>query len=409
MSDFREVNVDELRNLFSERALADDTMLLSMGPQHPATHGVLRLLLELDGEVVVGCVPDIGYLHTGMEKNMEAKTYIKAEVMTDRMDYLNPIGNNLVYSLAVEKLCNLDVPERAQVIRVILAELQRISSHLLWLGSTCLDLGAMSVFLYAMREREQVLDIFELCSGQRMMTTYIRPGGIWRDVPANFVETVQNFLDILPGRIDQYKSLVHKNDLFHQRTKKIGVIKHEEAVKWGITGPILRGSGLAYDVRKARPYSGYENFEFDIPYREDGDVFARYEVRMDEMVQSARIVKQGLEMLKPGPVRSSNYKFVPPPRSEIGVSMEALIHHFKFWTEGFVPPVGSVFVSTESPRGELGVYLESNGTSKPHRVHYRTPSFAALQIMPLLSKGHFIADLVSIIASIDIILGDSDR
>lgn len=409
MTDIREVSMDEIRHLVSERAISGETMLLNMGPQHPSTHGVLRLLLELDGEIVVNCVPDIGFLHTGVEKNMEAKTYLKAEVMTDRLDYLNPIGNNLVYCLAVEKLCELDVPPRAQVIRVILTELTRLSSHLLWLGTSGLDLGAMSVFLYTMREREMLLDIFEMCSGQRMMTTYIRPGGLWRDVPEEFVPAVERFLKIIPKNIDEYESLLRDNPLFIDRTRGIGVIQAEECLQWGITGPILRAGGMAYDLRKARPYSGYEQFEFDIPTRAAGDVYARYEIRMAEMRESIKIVRQAIDRLPAGEVRSNNRKYVTPPRSEIGTSMEALIHHFKLWTEGFTPPAGSVYVATESPRGELGVFLESNGTSKPYRVHFRTPSFANLQIMPLLSRGHFIADVVGIIASIDIVLGDTDR
>jgi NADH-quinone oxidoreductase subunit D len=409
MSDFRDVRIEELSHLLSERSRTGETMLLNMGPQHPSTHGVLRLLLELDGEIVVNCVPDIGFLHTGVEKNMEAKTYQKAEVMVDRLDYLNPLGNNLVYSLAVEKLLELDVPPRAQVLRVILAELTRINSHLVWVGTSGLDLAAMSTFLYAMREREKILDIFEMCSGQRMMTTYIRPGGLWRDVPVEFEAAVRDFVRIMPKRIDEYESLLTKNFLFLERCKNIGVISAEECIQWGITGPVIRGAGIAYDLRKARPYSGYEHYEFDIPTYQGGDIYARYMVRMEEMRQSLRIIQQAMDTLPIGPVRSNNRKYVPPPRSEIGISMESLIHHFKLWTEGFTPPVGSVYAAIESPRGELGVFLESDGSPKPYRVHYRTPSFANLQIMPLLTRGHFVADVVGIIGSIDIVLGDADR
>lgn len=409
MPDFRETNIEELQHLVSERALKGETMLLNMGPQHPSTHGVLRLLLELDGEIVVNCIPDIGFLHTGVEKNMESKTYQKAEVMVDRLDYLNPLGNNLVYCLAVEKLLELDVPPRAQALRVILAELTRINSHLVWVGTSGLDLAAMSTFLYTMRERERILDIFEMISGQRMMTTYIRPGGLWRDVPVEFEPAVREFVKIMPKRIDEYESLLTKNYLFLERTKNIGVICAEECLKWGITGPVLRGAGVAYDLRKARPYSGYEHYEFDIPTYDGCDIYARYMVRMEEMRQSLRIIQQAMDTLPFGPVRSNNRKYVPPPRSEIGVSMEALIHHFKLWTEGFTPPVGSVYSAIESPRGELGVFLESDGSPKPYRVHYRTPSFANLQTMPLLTRGHFVADVVGIIGSIDIVLGDTDR
>jgi NADH-quinone oxidoreductase subunit D len=409
MPDFREVTVDQLRHLVSDRAVTGETMLLNMGPQHPSTHGVLRLLLELDGEIVVNCIPDIGFLHTGIEKNMEAKQYQKAEVMTDRIDYLNPLGNNLVFCLAVEKLCDLDVPPRAQVLRVMLAELTRIASHLLWLGTSALDLGAMSLFLYTMREREMILDIFEMISGQRMMTTYIRPGGLWRDVPVEFEGAVNDFLEIMPARIKDYESLLNKNPLFLDRTVGIGVISPEQCRQYAVTGPVLRAAGVAYDVRKANPYSGYENFDFDIPIETAGDVRARYLVRMGEVRQSLRIVQQALEMLPYGPVRSNNRKFVPPPRSELGVSMEALIHHFKLWTEGFNVPQGSVYVNMESPRGELGVFLESDGGPKPYRIHYRTPSFPSVQILSLLTPGHFVADVVAIIASLDIILGDTDR
>ncbi len=409
MTEIREVSVDELRHLVSDRALAGENMLLNMGPQHPSTHGVLRLLLELDGEIIVNCVPDIGFLHTGVEKNMEAKTYQKAEVMTDRLDYLNPIGNNLVYCMAVEKLCEIDVPPRAQAIRVILAELTRINSHLVWLGTSGLDLAAMSIFLYCMREREKILDIFEMVSGQRMMTTYLRPGGLWRDVPVEFEEAVGKFIDEFPPEIEKYHGLLDTNELFIDRTKGISVITKDECIQYSVTGPILRASGMAYDLRKAIPYSGYEQYDFNIPTRNDGDIYARYEVRMDEMEQSLKIIRQALNKLPYGPVRSNNRKYVPPPRSEIGVSMEALIHHFKLWTEGFSPPKGSVYVATESPRGELGVFMESDGGPKPYRVHYRTPTFVNLQIMPILARGHFVADVVAAIGSIDIVLGDADR
>ena len=404
-----EITSDELRHLVSSRALEGETMLLNMGPQHPSTHGVLRLLLELDGETVVNCIPDVGYLHTGIEKNIEAKTYEKAETMTDRLDYLNTMGNNLAYCLAVEKLVDLDVPERAQVIRVMFTELQRIASHLVWLGTHALDLAAMSVFFYCFNQRERILDIMEMCSGQRMMTTYFRPGGLWRDVPAGFEEAVRAFIDDFPRRVDDYEGLLSKNPIFLDRTKNIGVMTAEEGVAWGITGPSLRGSGLAYDLRKDEPYSGYEQYEFEVPVAKEGDVYARYWVRMQEFRQSLRIVRQALDRLPKGPFRSNNRKFVPPPRSELGTSMEAVIHHFKLWTEGFPAPKASVYVPVESPRGELGVFLEGDGGPKPYRCYWRTPSFVNLQILPKLSKNHLVADLVAIIGSIDIVLGDVDR
>jgi NADH-quinone oxidoreductase subunit D len=404
-----EVTLDGIHRLVTEGAVEGKTVLLNMGPQHPSTHGVLRLLLELDGEVVINCIPDFGFLHTGVEKNMEAKTYEKAAVMTDRLDYLNTVGNNLVYCLAIEKLVDLDVPPRAQAIRVILTELQRIASHLVWLGTHALDLAAMSVFLYCFREREIILDVIEMCGGQRMMATYFRPGGLWRDTPVEFEAAVRNILKTFPARFDEYEALLTKNPLFIERTKNIGILSIDDALRWNITGPILRACGVAHDLRKVQPYSGYEQYEFEVPTRTEGDTYARYLVRMEELRQSLRIIQQALDGLPFGPVRSNNRKFVPPPRSELGVSMEALIHHFKIWTEGFSAPSGYVYVAVESPRGELGVYLEGDGGPKPYRVHWRTPSFANLQVIPLLAKGHFVADLVALLGTIDIVLGDIDR
>jgi NADH-quinone oxidoreductase subunit D len=411
MADYQleEIPVGPYRHLVSERAISGETMLLNMGPQHPSTHGVLRLLLELDGEIIVNCIPDIGYLHTGVEKNMEAKSYIKAEVMCDRLDYMNPLGNNLAYCLAVEKLVELDVPLRAQALRVILVELQRIASHLVWLGTFGLDLAAMSMFLYCFREREDILDIFELVSGQRMMTTYIRPGGLWRDVPAEFDAAVRHILEIMPARIDEYESLLTKNPLMLDRTTKIGVLAKDVALSYGVTGPMLRASGVEWDLRKAQPYSGYEQYEFNVPTSPDGDTLARYVVRIAEMRESLKIIRQALDKMPNGPVTSDNRKFVPPPRSELGTSMEALIHHFKLWTEGFAAPKASVYSAVESPRGELGVYLEGNGGPKPHRVFWRTPSFDNLSVISVITKGHLVADLIAILASVDIVLGDIDR
>jgi NADH-quinone oxidoreductase subunit D len=409
MAQIEEVNVGPYRHLVSERALAGETMLLNMGPQHPSTHGVLRLLLELDGEIIVNVIPDVGYLHTGIEKNMEAKTYLKAEVMTDRLDYMNTVGNNLAYCMAVEKLVGLDVPERAQSIRVILTELQRIASHLVWIGTFGLDLAAMSMFLYAFREREQILDILELCSGQRMMTTYIRPGGLWRDVPVEFEAAVRDFIKTFPRRIDEYEALLTKNPLFLDRLIGIGKLDAATALQYGVTGPTLRASGVNWDLRKARPYIGYEQYDFNVPVATEGDTYARYLVRVQELRETLKIVEQALNKLPLGPVRSDNRKFVAPPRSEIGVSMEALIHHFKLWTEGFPAPKASIYSAIESPRGELGVYLEGDGGPKPYRVHLRTPSFDNLSVLSKIVKGHLVADLVAILASIDIVLGDIDR
>lgn len=409
MTQLQEVTYEEIKHLVSDRAMEGETMLLNMGPQHPSTHGVLRLLLELDGETVLNCIPDIGFLHTGIEKNMEAKTYMKAEVMTDRLDYLNTVGNNLAYCLAVEKITELDVPPRAQALRVILAELQRIASHLVWLGTSGLDLGATSPFLYCFREREYILDIFEMVSGQRMMTTYIRPGGVWRDVPAEFEDTVRNFIKMFPARVDEYEALLTRNPILLDRMLGIGVLTKEQALDIGATGPVLRGSGVNWDLRKARPYMGYEQYDFEVPVFDAGDVYSRFRVRIQEMRESLKIVEQALNKLPMGPVRSSNRKYVPPPRSEIGRSMESLIHHFKLWTEGFDVPKGAIYSAVESPRGELGVYLESDGGPKPYRIHWRTPSFDNLQALPIMAQGVLVADLIAIIGSIDIVLGDVDR
>ena len=409
MTQLEEVTLDELKHLVSNRAITGETMMLNMGPQHPATHGVLRLLLELDGEIVINCIPDIGFLHTGIEKNMEAKTYQKAEVMTDRLDYLNTVGNNLAYCLAVEKLVDLDVPPRAQTLRVLLTELQRIASHLVWIGTHALDLAAMSMFMYTFREREVILDILELVSGQRMMTTYIRPGGVWRDVPVEFEAAVRDFLKTFPKRLDEYEALLTRNPFILDRLYGIGKLTKEKALNYGVTGPILRATGVDWDLRKKRPYMGYEEYEFNVPIRTEGDNYARYLVRVQEMRESLKIVEQALNRLPMGPVRSDNRKFVPPPRSEIGLSMEALIHHFKLWTEGFDAPKAAIYSAIEGARGELGVYLEGDGGPKPYRIHWRTPSFENVGVIPEIAKGHLVADLIAIIGSIDFVLGDIDR
>ena len=404
-----ETTLDELKHLFSDRATSGDTMVLNLGPHHPSTHGVLRLILELDGEEVVSCVPDIGFLHTGIEKNMEAKTYLKALVMTDRMDYLNNLGNNLAYCLAIEKLCEIEIPPRANILRIICAELQRIASHLVWLGTSAMDLNASSVLIYCYRDREILLDIFEMIGGQRMMTSYIRPGGVWRDVPNEFVPAVEKFLDYLPDKLADYETLLPRNPLFMRRTIDIGIIDTADALERGMTGSSLRGSGINYDVRRAIPYCGYDEYDFDVPLEDGCDVYARYRVRMREFHESMRIIRQALDRLEDGPVMTEDRKFSPPERSELGTSMEAVIHHFKYWTEGFSAPKGEVYVATESPRGELGCCLVGDGSPKPARVHFRTPSFHNLQSLSFMSKGYLVADLVAMIGSIDIVLGDVDR
>ena len=403
------LSFDELKGLVSDRALTGETMLLNMGPQHPSTHGVLRLLIELDGERIVSCVPDIGYLHTGIEKTCEDKTYAKVIPLTDRMDYLAPMSNNLGYVMAVEKLMGVDVPLRAQYVRVILCELQRIASHLVWLGTHAIDLAAMSVFLYCFREREIILDIFEMVSGQRLMVSYFRVGGLWRDLPEGFEDAVRQFLGLFPARIDEYEALLRNNPLWHRRTKGVGVVSARDAIAMGMTGPSLRGSGVNWDIRKAQPYSAYEQFQFDVPLGEKGDVYDRYWCRMLEFRESLKIIDQALKKLPKGPHITSDRKVAPPPKEELAWSMESLIHHFKLCTEGFTPPPGEVYHSIESPRGEFGCYINSDGSPKPRRVHFRTPSFANMQALPMMSKGALIADVVAVIGSIDIVLGDIDR
>jgi len=399
----------ELQHRFSPDAVTGETLLLNLGPQHPSTHGVLRLLVELDGEIVRNVVPDIGFLHTGVEKAMEARSYIKALVLTDRLDYLNPLGNNLAYCLAVEKLVGIEVPARAQAIRVILAELQRIASHLVWLGSHTAEVGVQSITFYTFRERERLLELFEAAGGQRLMTSFIRPGGLWRDLPAGFTEGVEAYLGDLPAHLNDYERLLTRNPIWLDRTRGIGAISAENALAWGLTGPSLRASGVNFDLRKAMPYSGYEQYDFDVPLGEHGDVYDRYQVRTREFRESLRIVRQALKHLPGGPVLTGNRKFVPPPRSELGHSMEALIHHYKYWTEGFSAPKGEVYQAVESPRGELGVFLAGNGGPKPHRVHWRTPSFASLQCLPVLGRSCFLADLLVIGGSLDLVMGDVDR
>ncbi|MHB8596014.1 MAG: NADH dehydrogenase (quinone) subunit D [Ktedonobacteraceae bacterium] len=386
-------------------------MTINMGPQHPSTHGVLRLILTIEGETVVKTIPDIGFLHTGIEKTFEAKTYHQALVMTDRMDYLAPLNNNLGYSLAVEKLLGIEdeISDRIRYVRVILAELSRISSHLVWLGTHALDLGAMSVFLYCFRERELILDIFEYISGVRMMTSYICPGGLQADLPPKFDEKVQAFTSVFPDRLREYHNLLTNNQLWIERTKNVGLLSAKDALAYGASGPVLRGSGVVWDIRKAFPYSGYEKFDFDIPVGSNGDVYDRYLVRMMEMDQSLNIVNQAMAGIPEGRFRVNNPKIAPPAKWQLTGSMEALIHHFKLYTEGYRAPKGEVYVRTESPKGELGFYIVSDGSAKPYRIHVRAPSFANLEALPLMTDGHFLSDVVAAIGSIDIVLGEVDR
>jgi len=387
----------------------EERVILSMGPQHPSTHGVLRLVLELEGETVVRAMYDIGYLHTGFEKSFEHLTYNQCIPLTDRMDYLSSLSNNLGFCLAVEKLLDLEIPPRAQWIRVLLTELTRIQSHLVWLGTHAIDLGAMSVLLYCFREREDILHIFEMVTGQRMMTSYFRIGGLALEPPLGWLKQVEKFVKAFPARLEEYENLLTKNPIWLKRTVGFGKLTGDEAIAWGLSGPSLRGSGVNWDIRKNEPYSSYEKFDFIVPTRPEGDVYARYLVRLEEMRQSLRIVQQAMEGLPEGSIKADAPHIVLPDRESMKTSIEALIYHFKIVSEGFHPPVGEVYQAIEAPRGELGYYMVSDGTPKPFRCHVRAPSFANLQALPKMVEGRLIADAVACIGTIDIVLGEVDR
>ncbi len=384
-------------------------MTLNMGPQHPSTHGVLRIILELDGETIVSASPDIGFLHTGIEKQAEALTYQQVVTLTDRMDYLSNLANNLAYCLSVEKLLQLEIPARAQWVRVMLTEISRINSHLVWLGTHCLDLGAMTMFFYTFREREDILRIFEFFSGQRLMTSYIRVGGLALEPPRGWHKLVSGFIRQLPAKIDQYEGLLTENPIFMQRTKGVGFLPVERLLDLGVTGPMIRAAGVQWDIRKSEPYSSYEKFDFNIPVQQAGDVYARFRVRMDEMRESIKIVEQCLAGMPEGPIRADAPKVVLPDREKMKTQMEALIYHFKIVTEGFRVPAGEAYVPVESPRGELGFYVVSDGTSKPARVFMRTPSYGNLQALRELFEGKLISDSIATLGSMDFVLGDVDR
>jgi NADH-quinone oxidoreductase subunit D len=402
---------------------SSETVTVNMGPQHPSTHGVLRLVVDLEGEIVRAVRPVIGYLHTGMEKELENQRYIQGTTVTDRMDYLSPLGNNLAWCLSIEQLCGIAPPPRGQYLRVLLAELQRISSHLVWLGTHVMDLGATSVFLYCLREREAILDLFEMASGVRLMTSFIRPGGLRQDVPPEFFEGyeregkhvmgVREFIADFPSRVDDYEALLTANPIFRRRTQGVGVLSAEQAIDLCLTGANVRGSGVPYDIRKVFPYSSYEEFDFEIAVETAGDVYARYLCRIKELRQSARLVIQAIAKIDAlghgAPVNSDDRDFVPPPKPELAWSMESLIRHFKIWTEGIKPPAGESYVPIESPRGEIGVYIVSDGGNRPVRAHVRPPSFVNLQAIETIAKGHMIADLVACLGSLDPILGEIDR
>jgi len=387
----------------------DQHMVLNMGPQHPATHGVLRLVLEIDGEIVVHIYPEIGYLHTGIEKTCEAKFYQQVVPLTDRVDYLGPMANNLCYCLAVEKLLQLEIPARAQWIRVLLTELTRLNSHLIWLGTHAMDIGALTVFLYTFREREEILRIFEAVSGQRMMTSYFRIGGLAMEPPLDLFDRIQAFIRTFPEKIDEYANLLTGNPIFRSRLKGVGYLSAADAIALGVSGPPLRASGVDFDLRRDMPYSSYEKFQFKVPVSTDGDCWARYEVRLVEMRESVKIIQQALDGMPGGPVKADAPKIVLPDREKMKTQMEALIHHFKIVTEGFAVPAGEVYQGIESAHGQVGYYVVSDGTAKPYRVHMRYPSFATLQALEAMCKGRMLADVVAVVGSIDIVLGEIDR
>jgi len=389
--------------------LGGQHMILNMGPQHPATHGVLRLVVEIDGETIVHVRPEIGYLHTGIEKTCEAKFYQQVIPLTDRINYLDPLSNNLCYCLAVEKLLDLEIPERAQWIRVLLTELSRLNSHLIWLGTHAMDIGALTVFLYTFREREDILRLFEAVAGQRMMTSYFRIGGLAMEPPIDWLDRVQAFIKTLPEKIDEYSNLLTGNPIFMNRLKGVGYLSPQDAIALGVTGPPLRASGIDWDLRRDMPYSGYEKFHFKVPTSTEGDTWARYTVRLIEMRESIKIIQQALDGMPGGPVKADAPKIVLPDREKMKTQMEALIHHFKIVTEGFPVPAGEVYQAIECGHGQTGYYVVSDGTAKPYRVHMRYPSFATLQALETMAKGRLIADLVAVIGSIDIVLGEIDR
>ncbi|MGO9936243.1 MAG: NADH dehydrogenase (quinone) subunit D [Terracidiphilus sp.] len=387
----------------------DQHMVLNMGPQHPSTHGVLRLVLEVDGEIVVRLYPEIGYLHTGIEKTCEAKFYQQVVPLTDRVDYLGPMANNLCYCLAVEKLLQLEIPERAQWLRVMFTELTRLNSHLIWLGTHAMDIGALTVFLYTFREREEILRIFEEVAGQRMMTSYFRIGGLAMEPPLGLLGKIQAFIKTLPEKIDEYSNLLTGNPIFRNRLMGVGMFSAEDALALAITGPTMRASGIDFDLRRDMPYSSYEKFQFKVPVSNGCDCWARYEVRLLEMRESVKIVQQTLDGMPEGPVKADAPKIVLPDREKMKTQMEALIHHFKIVTEGFNVPAGEVYQGIESGHGQMGYYVVSDGTAKPYRVHMRYPGFASLQALETMCKGRMLADVVAVIGSIDIVLGEIDR
>jgi NADH-quinone oxidoreductase subunit D len=387
-------------------------MTINLGPQHPATHGVLRVALELDGETVLKARPIVGYLHTGMEKQAEYKTYTQSIPQTDRMDYLAPMSNNLGFCLGVEKLLGIEPPPRALHARVLLTELTRLASHLVWLGTHAMDIGAMTMFFYTFREREQILAMYDQVCGARMTATYFRVGGLALDLPADFLERVSRFLDTMPGHFAEYENLLTGNPIWLARTRGVALLSKRDAIALGVTGPVLRAAGMKWDLRKDMPYAGYDQYDFEVPVGEHGDAFDRYLVRLEEMRQAVRICRQAIQKLQeigPGDYRLCDYKYVLPPKELVKTSMEALIHHFKIVAHGFFPPVGEAYQAIEAPKGELGFYFISDGTPKPWRMKVRSPSFVNLQALDTMTRGGLVADVITAIGTLDIVLGEVDR
>jgi len=388
---------------------SEDVLTVNFGPNHPSTHGVLRLVVDLHGEEVVGLAAVIGYLHTGFEKNMEQKSWWKAITYAPRIDYLSFQNNELVFVLAVEKLLEIEVPARATWMRMLLAELNRIHSHLVWLGTAALELGAISMFWYCFRERDRILDLFELVAGSRMHTRYFQVGGLAEDVPAGFWDECAKFVEVMPKAVDDYEGLVDRNEIWLERTQGIGLLSADDAIALGQSGPVLRGSGVDWDLRRAEPYLAYDQVDFQVPVYQEGDVYARYRVRMEEMRESVKIVEQAMRRMPGGPWIADDRKVVLPPREELHTSMESLIHHFKIVTEGFSVPEGEVYVTSESPRGELGCYVVSDGGPKPWRVKFRAPSFVALEATATCMRQALVADMIAIVGSLDTVMGEVDR
>ncbi len=392
-----------------QKEIVQKEITLNMGPQHPATHGVLRLVLDLQGETVVGCDPRPGYLHRGIEKWMESRTYHQIIPMTDRLEYITCMNNNLGYVVAVEKLAGIEVPERAQFIRTLMAELTRLSGHLVWLGTHALDIGAMTVCMYTLRERELILDLTEMVTGARQTVSYVRIGGLRNDVPRDFIDKCREFTEIFPKRLEQYDTLIRENRIWLQRTVGIGVFSAEDAVNYGLTGGTLRGSGVNYDLRKVEPYAAYDKVEFDVPLGKNGDVYDRYIVRINEMRQSNRIIKQCLDMMQPGPITTDDARYAIPEKTQVMQSMQSLAHQFVLMSKWVPMPKGEVYVATEAPKGELGFYIVSDGSGRPYRIKIRAPSYVHISALPKMVTGHMMADVIACIGTIDIVLGECDR